>query len=144
MSRSCHRAPLNGTPGGTVVSVQEPQTSQGPPVRSQISRRIVQLLKEFYGRGPVDAKTYYQDDHVLVILTGGFTQVEHTLIDAGEGQAVEDQRGRFQELMRDRFVGAIEEITGREVVSFMSANDHGADAMVDIFLLRPLDATAAG
>jgi uncharacterized protein YbcI len=114
-----------------------PEPDSTTSVRSQISRRVVHLLKEFYGRGPESATTYYRDDHVMVILSGGFSQVEHTLMAAGKGRAVSDQRETFQGLMRQRFTAVIEELTGREVVSFMSANDHEADAMVEIFLLRP-------
>ena len=107
-------------------------------IRSTISRRVVQLLKEFYGRGPVGARTYYHDDYVLVLLSGGFSKVEDTLLAAGKGEAVAELREAFQATMRDRFVEAIEEITGRSVVSFMSATDQGADATAELFLLRPV------
>jgi uncharacterized protein YbcI len=106
-----------------------------------ISRRIVQLMKEFYGRGPVGAKTYYRDDYVLVLLSGGFSKVESTLFAAGRGAAVAEQRDQFQALMRERFVDVIEEITGRRVVSFMSASDQEANAMAELFLLRPIRET---
>jgi uncharacterized protein YbcI len=36
-------------------------------VRGNISRRIVQLRKEFYGKGPTKANTYYHDDLVVVV-----------------------------------------------------------------------------
>ena len=48
----------------------------GGDIRANISRRIVQLHKQFYGRGPEKAKTYYHDDLVIVLLRGGFTRVE--------------------------------------------------------------------
>jgi uncharacterized protein YbcI len=46
-------------------------------------------------------------------------------------------RGPVSTRMRERFVAMVEETTGREVVSFMSANDQEADAMAELFLLRP-------
>jgi uncharacterized protein YbcI len=94
-------------------------------------------MKEFYGRGPVSTRTFYREDHVLVLLVGGFSRAEETLLAAGMGEAVTDQREAFQALMRERFVAMVEETTGREVVSFMSANDQEADAMAELFLLRP-------
>ena len=95
------------------------------------------LLKEFYGRGPVKAKTYYTEDVVLVVLTGGFSPAEATLLAAGQGLAVTDQRTIFQEVMRERFNEVIEEITGRKVISFMSANDQRADVTAQLFILEP-------
>jgi uncharacterized protein YbcI len=52
----------------------------------------VALLKEFYGRGPTQAKSYLQDDLVVCILRGGFTRVEETLRAGGRGSAVIEQR----------------------------------------------------
>ncbi len=79
-----------------------------------ISDGLVALLKEFYGRGPTQAKSYYQDDLVVCILRGGYTQVEQTLRDGGRGSAVIEQRMQFQELMRERFEAVIEAATGRQ------------------------------
>jgi uncharacterized protein YbcI len=111
-------------------------TGQPDTVRARISRSVVSLLKEFYGRGPVKAKTYYTDDVVLVVLSGGFSPVEATLLAAGQGTAVTDQRTVFQEAMRGRFSEKIEEITGRKVVSFMTANDQQSDMTAQLFILE--------
>jgi hypothetical protein len=43
------------------------------------------LLKEFYGRGPTRAKSYYEDDLVVCLLRGGFSRVEQTLLEGGRG-----------------------------------------------------------
>ena len=116
----------------------ESETSGQPDsVRARISRSVVSLLKEFYGRGPVKAKTYYTEDIVLVVLSGGFSPVEATLLEAGQGTAVTDQRTVFQETMRGRFSEKIEEITGRKVISFMSANDQQSDVTAQLFILEP-------
>lgn len=104
-----------------------------------ISDGLVALLKEFYGRGPTQAKSYYQDDLVVCILRGGYTQVEQTLRDGGRGSAVIEQRMQFQELMRERFEAVIEEATGREVIGFMSGNQQEPDLMCEVFILAPTD-----
>ena len=82
-------------------------------VRTAISDGMVALLKEYYGVGPTQAKTYYHDDLVVCLLRGGFTRVEKTLLEGGRGAAVIQQRMEFQEVMRDRFVAVIEAATGR-------------------------------
>src|SRR5579859_2899325 len=85
-----------------------------------MSDGMVALLKEFYGRGPTRTKSYYADDLVVCVLRGGFSRVEQTLLDGGRGTAVIQQRMEFQEVMRDRFTGVIQDATGRPVIGFMS------------------------
>jgi uncharacterized protein YbcI len=102
-----------------------------------ISDGLVALLKEYYGRGPTQAKSYYQDDLVVCILRGGYTQVEQTLRDGGRGTAVIEQRMQFQELMRERFEAVIEKATGRRVIGFMSGNQQDPDLMCEVFVLDP-------
>lgn len=102
-----------------------------------ISDGLVSLLKEYYGRGPTQTKSYYSDDLVVCILRGGFTRVEQTLLDGGRGDAVIEQRMQFQELMRDRFNEVIETATGRRVIGFMSGNQQDPDMMCEVFILAP-------
>jgi uncharacterized protein YbcI len=104
-----------------------------------ISDGLVALLKEFYGRGPTQAKSYYQDDLVVCILRGGYTQVEQTLRQGGRGSAVIEQRMQFQELMRQRFEAVVEKATGRKVIGFMSGNQQDPDLMCEVFVLDPSD-----
>jgi uncharacterized protein YbcI len=106
---------------------------------TQISDGIVALLKEHYGRGPTHTKTYYQDDLVVCLMRGGFTAAEQTLIEAGRERSVIQQRLEFQEVMRDRFSEVVERATGREVVGFMSANQHDPAMISELFVLRPVD-----
>ena len=113
-------------------------TSHGE-VLTEVSDGMVALLKEFYGRGPTKAKTYYQDDLVVCVLRGGFSKVEETLLEGGRGDAVIQQRMEFQEVMRDRFTGVIESATDRPVIGFMSGNQQDPDLMCEVFILGPTD-----
>lgn len=113
-------------------------------ILTAISQGMVALLKEFYGRGPTRAKTYFQDDLVVCVLRGGFSQVERTLLDGGRGAAVIQQRMEFQEVMRDRFVEVIERIVGRRVIGFMSGNQQDPDLMCEVFILDPSDLVEDG
>ena len=107
--------------------------------RTAISEGLVALLKEFYGVGPTQAKTYIHDDLVVCLLRGGFTRVERTLLEGGRTAAVIEQRMAFQEVMRSRFTSVIEEATGREVVGFMSGNQQDPDMICEVFVLAPTD-----
>ena len=108
-------------------------------VLTAISDGMVALLKEFYGRGPTRAKSYFQDDLVVCLLRGGFSTVERTLLEGGRGAAVIQQRMEFQDLMRDRFEAVIQAATGREVIGFMSGNQQDPDIMCEVFILAPTD-----
>jgi uncharacterized protein YbcI len=133
---------------GAVVQAQEstvphtPSAFQQPTsgeVLTAISEGLVALLKEFYGRGPSQAKTYYADDLVVCLLRGGFTRVEETLRDGGRGAAVIHQRMAFQEVMRARFESVVENATKRRVVGFMSGNQQHPDMICEVFILAPTD-----
>jgi uncharacterized protein YbcI len=100
-----------------------------------ISRRIVGLLKEHYGKGPTKARTYYSGDLVVVLLSGGYTQAEKTLIEDGRSRAVMDLRAELQEVMNERFRQVIEEELHRDVVAFMSAGHHDPDYNAEMFVL---------
>jgi uncharacterized protein YbcI len=108
-------------------------------VLTAISDGMVALLKDFYGRGPTRAKSYYEDDLVVCVLRGGFSRVEQTLLDGGRGAAVIQQRMEFQEVMRERFDEVIEAATGRPVIGFMSGNQQEPDMMCEVFILAPTD-----
>lgn len=106
-------------------------------VLTAISDGLVGLLKEYYGKGPTRAKTYYQDDLVVCLLRGGFTRVEETLQEGGRGEAVIQQRMAFQDVMRQRFEAVVEHATGRRVVGFMSGNQQHPDMICEVFILAP-------
>ena len=115
-----------------------PDASRGSQasVLANISRRIVQLHKEFYGKGPTKAKTYYHDDLVVVLMRGGFTRVEETLLESGRGESVKQQRAAFQQAMREPFRQVIEEETGRQVIAFMSSSHQHPDLLSELFVLE--------
>ena len=117
---------------------QHPSKKHGS-VLSEISEGMVALLKEYYGVGPTQAKTYYYDDLVVCVLRGGFTRVEQTLLDGDRGRAVIEQRMAFQEVMRQRFEAVVQHATGRAVIGFMSGNQQDPDLICEVFVLSPTD-----
>jgi uncharacterized protein YbcI len=106
---------------------------------AQISDGIVRLHKEYYGKGPSQAKTYLVNDTVVCMLRGGFTTVERTLIDDGKRAQVEDVRRSFQRTMCAAFTDVVEIATGRSVVAYMSQVHTDPDLAVELFVLEPHD-----
>jgi uncharacterized protein YbcI len=112
--------------------------------RAAISNAIVRIHAKSYGRGPTKARTVMGEDYAMCILENIYTPAERTLIDAGKGHEVTDIRGSFQEVARDQFVSAVEEITGRRVRAFFSQVHQDPDAAVEVFLFHPIaEETAA-
>jgi uncharacterized protein YbcI len=114
----------------------EEETAATREASAAISRELVSLHKQFYGRGPVRAKTFLVDDTVLCILEGGFTVVERTLIEVGRAAAVHDMRTSFQAAMRDQFTTVVESALGRRVRAYMSQVHTDPDVAVEVFLLE--------
>ena len=110
------------------------KTSQGG-LRAELANAMVGLKKEFYGKGPIGAKTYIQDEYVFAVLEGGLTRNEETLLAAGEKAIVRQYRLRFQEIMRDRLTSTVEEITGRRVLDYHSQVVFDPPRAFEIFVL---------
>jgi uncharacterized protein YbcI len=100
---------------------------------------MVRLKATHYGKGPVEAKTFYNEGWLFSILKGGFTKVEQTLVESGDENLVRQVRLRFQEAMQDRFLDAVERITSRTVANYQSAIMVDPDYVVEIFLLEDSD-----
>jgi uncharacterized protein YbcI len=104
-------------------------------VRATIARQMGELQSQYYGRGPTKARTYVNDDLVVVVLEETFTPAERTLIARGESEGIQDIRRRFQRSMAEQFKAIVEQATGRKVRSFLSETDLEADISVEIFIL---------
>jgi uncharacterized protein YbcI len=103
-----------------------------PSTTAQIARRVVHILNEFTGRGASSARV------AIVLVRDTLTKAERSLVDDGRGQLVLEVRKAFQLTMRDELVGAVEGITGRPVVAFMSDNHLDPDLAVEVFVLAPV------
>jgi uncharacterized protein YbcI len=104
-------------------------------MRARISKEVVRLQSEYYGKGPTKAKTYIVDDLVVVVLEESFTRAEKTLAERGEREAIQHIRRRFQQHMAESFISIVEQATGRKVRAFLSETDVGQDVSVETFLL---------
>jgi uncharacterized protein YbcI len=113
----------------------------GGQLLAAISTSIVGILREHYGRGPMKAKTYALDDIIVVVMRGtGFTALEQTMMEDAGADRVVALRREFQRMMAGRYCNTIEELTGRNVVAFLSQAHVDPDITMEIFFIdRPLD-----
>jgi uncharacterized protein YbcI len=117
----------------------------GGHLLSAISTRIVGILREHYGRGPMKAKTYVLDDIIVVVMRGsGFTPLEQTIMNSGQPDRVIAMREDFQRVMARRYEETIEELTGRKVLAFLSQAHVEPDITMEIFFVDgPLEGFGA-
>ncbi|MEA2125032.1 MAG: hypothetical protein QOI80_1814 [Solirubrobacteraceae bacterium] len=108
----------------------------GGQLLAAISTAIVRILREHYGRGPMKAKTYALDDIIVCVMRGsGFTPLEQTIMDSGEPDRVIAMREDFQRVMAERYRQTIEELTGRNVLAFLSQAHVEPDITMEIFFI---------
>ncbi len=70
------------------------------------------------------------------------TRGERSLVADGDGEAVRQMRRRFQDAMRRQVCTAVEALTERKVMSFLSDNDIEAETAIEVFILDgPVDFT---
>jgi uncharacterized protein YbcI len=101
-----------------------------------VTNAIVGMHREFYGRGATKGRTVMQENYLLCVLEDIYTKAERTLIDAGRFGEVQLARNAFQETMEERFSKAVEEVTGRRVVGFLSQVRTDPDIATEIFILE--------
>ncbi|MGN6557431.1 MAG: Na-translocating system protein MpsC family protein [Solirubrobacterales bacterium] len=116
---------------------REVNGSQFESVRAEISREMVRLYKELFGRGPTKARTEFAGpDIVICSLENTFTPAERSLVEMGEHQRLRDTRLYFQAATENRFREIIERLTGRKVRAFISGLDADVDICSEVFYLE--------
>ena len=119
------------------TSVESPDGSHHDSVRAEISREMVRLYKELFGRGPTKARTEFAGPDIVVCsLENTFTPAERSLVEMGEHQRLRDTRMYFQAATADKFREIIERLTGRKVRAFISGLDAEEDVCAEVFYLE--------
>jgi uncharacterized protein YbcI len=99
---------------------------------------MIALHERYYHRRPGATKTRMLEDELLACVMGGvYTEVEQTLIELQRSHQVRDARSAFQDAMEHRFIEAVERLSGRRVLTFVSRSHVGPDMEVELFFLAP-------
>ena len=123
---------------------------RGGDLLADISTAMVQAQKEYFGKGPTKAKSYLLDDFLLIVMRGGLSVAERTMLDAGQEDQVRSFRQGFENEMTKRLTDMVEEVTGRKVLSYQSQVLFDPDVVIEIFFFDDTvdsaerEATAAG
>ncbi|HEY3828881.1 MAG TPA: Na-translocating system protein MpsC family protein [Solirubrobacteraceae bacterium] len=111
----------------------------GEALTRAISAAIVKLYAEVYGHNRTTASTYINDNVVVCILEDILTPLEQELVAAGNERDVIDGRVAFQADREDKFSTAVERLTQRRVIAFMSANQTSPGIACELFFLAPAE-----
>lgn len=101
-----------------------------------VSREVVGVLKETVGRGPTQAKTFLNDDCILVLLREGHTKTEGTMFAGGAARQVAQDRVDLSEMIREPLTEVIERNVGRKVVGFLSSSQQEPDLVSFVFVFE--------
>ena len=107
---------------------------QGGSLLAQISNAFVTMQKEYWGLGPVQAKSYMMDDLLLIVMRGGMTTAERTMLEFGQHDQVRSFRQTFENEMTENLTEKIEQLTGRKVLTYQSQVLFDPDIVAELFV----------
>lgn len=115
---------------------------RGDALLDAVTSAMVALHRRYYHRAPVTAKTLLLSDDLLACVMGGiYTDVEKTLIEIQRSPIVQETRSAFQTAMQQSFISEVEQLSGRDVLAFISNTHVGPDMEIELFVLGPEAAT---
>jgi uncharacterized protein YbcI len=106
-------------------------------LNAAISQTVVRLMADAAGRGPTKARTTIDRDLIVVVLQNTLTSGERYLVDSDRAEHVLETRRAYQDAMSSDCIASIEDLTGRTVLAFMSANHIDPDLAAEVFILKP-------
>lgn len=127
------------------MSADAPEDSEerGQGLLARLSNEMVRAQKEFFGKGPTQAKSYILDDMLIIVMRGGMTTAEQTMLKFGRADQVRQFRQLFENEMTERLSHIVEQLTGRKVATYQSQVMFGPDVMVEMFVFdEPADTKA--
>jgi uncharacterized protein YbcI len=119
---------------GEIPEDREEEEERGEGLLARISNEMVRAQKQFFGKGPTEAKSYMLDDLLLIVMRGGLTTAEKTMLEFGRADQVRQFRQLFENEMTERLTGMVEELTGRRVLTYQSQVMFGPDVVVEMFV----------
>ncbi len=107
---------------------------RGQGLLARLSNEMVRAQKEFFGKGPTQAKSYLLDDLLIIVMRGGLTTAEQTMLEFGHPDLVRQFRQLFENEMTERLTGMVEELTGRRVATYQSQVMFDPDVVIEMFV----------
>jgi uncharacterized protein YbcI len=119
------------------MSGTESERHMAGSTSAAISKAVEQLLSEYTGRGPTEARTYINEDLIVVVLRDTLTSDERAIVRDGGVDLVLSARQAFQRAMKPDLVATVERLSGRSTMTCLSHNHLDPDIVVESFILAP-------
>ena len=117
----------------------------GDDLLAAVTDAMVALHERYHHRAPVTAKTLLLGGDLLACVLGGvYTDVEKTMIELQRTTVVQETRSAFQDAMQHKFIAAVEDLSGRDVLAFISNHHVGPDMEIELFVLKTEPDPGAG
>ncbi|HUA48778.1 MAG TPA: Na-translocating system protein MpsC family protein [Solirubrobacteraceae bacterium] len=107
----------------------------GGELNAAITSALVGIHHKYLGRGPETASTFHYGNVLVTLMNDVLTHAEKSLTRTGQLDAVNRIRQLFQETMAADFREAVERLTGRKVLAFISGNHIDPDIVAELFIL---------
>jgi uncharacterized protein YbcI len=106
-----------------------------------LEERVLRLHPQGARTAAPAAQAFCRDNVVVALMQDSMTRGERSLAEDGRQETILDLRRQFRLTMRADLVRAVEELTGRRVVGFMSDSIVSPDLTAELFVLdHPLEA----
>ena len=112
----------------------------GGQLSAAICNAVVRIQREYLGRGPTKARASVRGDIIVVLMQDTLTKAERSLAADGRQEDVLRSRRSLQGTMTGDIVAAVEELTGRSVIAFMSDTHIDPDLACEVIVLEPNEA----
>ena len=113
------------------------ESLSGDALLTAVTDAMVGLHERYHHRVPVTAKTLLLGGDLIACVLGGvYTDVEKTMIELQRKAVVHETRSAFQQAMEQRFIAAVQGITGRRVARFISTHHVGPDLELELFIFE--------
>jgi uncharacterized protein YbcI len=112
----------------------------GEELLPAVTAAMVGFHQRYHHRKPVTAKSLMLGDDLIACVLGGvYTDVEKTMIEIQHSTIVQETRNAFQDAMQGKFINAIQALSGRRVMAFVSDHHVGPDIEIELFFLTPYE-----
>ncbi len=87
-------------------------------VEAELTNAMIRFEKDHIGRGPLEARTFFIEDMIIVRLRGVLSPAELKLAETSKGRAlVKESRRQLFDISRDLLDEVVEEIVGCKIIS---------------------------
>jgi uncharacterized protein YbcI len=113
----------------------EPRQLTGGELNAAITSALVGIHTEYLGRGPTNASTFHHGNILVTLLHGVLTNAEKSLAKTDRAPIVKNIRQLLYDTLEADSRAAVERLTGRTVLAFISGHHLDPDIATELFIL---------